>query len=326
MTGRHQSIPLAAIERHPTLQNRNTTTSIRRNRQEAEERAAHISRLAQDIKANGLQKPLEVVCMTAHEVSRTGKRYWLVGGHHRIEALLLTKHPEAPAIILDGEGLQAARHLSYLQNAELYRQLDDSQRTGNAWRAINDPEFDTFRRKTIKEQAITFHLTERTIDRMLEVRRRWAASRQDINYQEERAKAKKQGQRDLRAFNAELDSYCGQHLEEIYRQDYGMLKRELERGTEEATMEERQLIKRTTAMIMQALNGSGLNDIGPMRAVVKELDQILAKAKTYYEACDLADVRCLDNSSANLERYLRLQEDAPLLTSQLAVEEDNPDF
>lgn len=323
MTGRHQSIPLAAIRRHSMLQNRNTTASMRRQRQEAEQRVAHITRLAQSIEANGLQKPLELVAMAEIEAERTGQRFWLVGGHHRLEALELLSRQEATAIILGGEGLQEARRHSYLQNDELFRQLEDDQRIDNAWRAMNDPSFDTFRVKTNKELAGVFNITTRTVDRMREVRRRWASQEQDIDYKAERAKAKEQGQRGIRAFNQELDDYCNQHAMVLFTSDYGKLKKELERGTEEATLEARQLIARTAATVMQTLNYHGLDDIYVLRSVVKQVDDILAKAKTYHEACDLADARYHDNASANLERYIRNQEVAPMLINVLKPIEES---
>lgn len=312
MTGRHQSIPLGDIRTHSTLQNRNTTASMRRRR-EAEQRAAHVQRLAQNIEINGLQRPLELVDMTADEVAKTGQRFWLVGGHHRLEAMKLLGWKEAPAVSLEGQGLQAARKLSYLQNAELFRQLEDDQRIDNAWRAINDPSFDTFRSMTNKELAATFNVTTRTIDRMRELCRRWAAREQDIDYETERSKAKEQGQRVIRAFNQELDNYCEQKRMGLFVWDFGRLKKELGRGTTEAAIEQRHLITRTVPMLIQAVSGAGLHDIAPMRAALLQAAEILEKSKTYQEACELADARYFDAPSATQERYIRSLEVAPML-------------
>ncbi|WAE63598.1 ParB/Srx family N-terminal domain-containing protein [Stutzerimonas sp. R40042] len=319
---------MESIKQHACLQNRNTTSAMRRSRQRAEERAAHISKLAQSIEAKGLEKPLDLVEMTEDEANITGQRYWLVGGHHRLEALQILKHAEVPAILLEGRGLPVARKHSYQQNDDIVAPLKDDQLLANAWRAINDPDHDEFRLKTIKEMAQWARLTTRTIDRMYEIRRRWAAFEQDIGYEEERVKAKEQGQRGIRAFNADLDGYCNQrqHLFTLYSQDYGMLKKSLERGTEQATIEERQLIARTVPAIMQQLNCYGLEDTAALRSVLKHLDGILAEAKDYYHACELAEVRYQDSSSAQLERYLRLQEDAERLTSTLAPVEEHSDF
>lgn len=326
MTERLQSIPLAAIRQHTTLQNRNTTSSMRRGRREAEQRVDHIARLAQSIEAKGLERPLELVSMTDTEAKSTGQLFWLVGGHHRFAALELLMRQEAGAIILEGEGLHDARRQSYLQNAELFRQLEDDQRIDNAWRAINDPITNTFRGMTNKALAATFNITTRTIDRMHEVRRRWAAQHQDVDYEAERVKSKELGQRGIRAFNQELDAYCNAHLMDLFSADYGRLKRGLERGTEVATLEQRQLIARTAATVMQGLNAHGLDDVRVLRSVLKQIDDVLARAKSYHEACDIADARYLDSSSANLERFIRQQEVAPMLHSVLAPIDEEPDF
>lgn len=313
MTGRQQSIPLAAIKRHSTLQNRNTSAGMRRERQEAEQRVAHIARLAQSIEGGGLEKPLELVVMTEAETKATGQGYWLVGGHHRLAAIELLGWEEAPSIILDGCGLGDARRHSYLQNAELFRQLEDDQRIGNAWRAMNDPGIDTFRAKTNQEMATTFNITTRTIDRMREVRRRWAAKAQGIDYEVERAKAREHRQRGIRAFNQELDGYCDQNLMKLFIHDFGTLKRELGRGTTTATLEERQRIARTVPAVLQMLDAYGLDTICALRAVIKQVDSILAEAKSLPEACDIADTRYMSNASANMEAFIRSQEVAPML-------------
>lgn len=321
-----RQIRLGEIRQHPTLQNRNTTTSMRRSRQRAEERAAHISKLAQNIEAEGLKAPLALVAMAEHEVQRTGQRFWLVGGHHRFEALKLLKQPEASAILLAGSGLHDARKISYDQNNDIAIPLKDDQLLANAWRALNDPSHDDYRKRTIKAMAIWARLTERTIDRMYEVRRRWAAHAQNIDYHQDRAAAKERGQKGLRAFNQALDDYCGQHLKTLYTYDYGVLKRELERGTEVARVEERQLIRRTVCAVMETLNAYGIDDVRVQRSVVKQIDDILARSKTYYEACELAAARYNDDSSAKLERYIRLQEDTQLLASGLDAIDDTSDF
>lgn len=326
MTERLQSIPLTAIRQHTTLQNRNTTCSMRRGRREAEQRVDHVARLAQSIEAKGLEKPLELVAMTDGEAKSTGQLFWLVGGHHRLAALQLLERKEADAITLEGKGLHEARKLSYLQNAELFRQLEDDQRIDNAWRAINDPVTSDFRGMTNKALATTFNITSRTIDRMYEVRRRWAAQEQNIDYEVERSNAKEQGQRGIRAFNQELDTYCNDHLMDLFSTDYGTLKRELERGTEVATLEQRQLIARTATTVIQGLNAHGLEDLRVMQSVLKLAHDILARASSYYEACDIADARYLDSSSSNLERFIRQQEVAPMLHSVLAPIDEEPDF
>lgn len=313
MTGRQQSIPLAAIKRHTTLQNRNTSAGMRWDRQEAEQRVAHIARLAQSIEIIGQEKPLELVAMTESEVKATGQHYWLVGGHHRLAALELLKREEATAIILKGCGLNDARSHSYLQNAELFRQLGDDQRIANTWRAMNDPGIDTFRSKTNQEMAATFNITTRTIDRMREVRRRWAARMQSIDYEAKRAQAKEQGQRGIRAFNLELDDYCDRNLMQLYMNDYGHLKRELGRGTTEATLEERQRIARTVPAVLQMLDTYGLYTISSLRSVIKHVDSILAEADSLPDACNIADARYMSNASANMEAFTRSQEVAPLL-------------
>ena len=326
MTERLRSVPLDAIDTHTTLQNRNTTADMRRQRREAEQRVDHIARLQQSIAAKGLEKPLEVVAMADHEAAHTGKRFWLVGGHHRLEAIKLLGHQEVVITLLDGQGLQAARQHSYRQNGELFRQLEDDQRIDNAWRAINDPSFSTFRDMTNKELADTFNVNSRTVDRVRELRRRWAAREQGIDYEAERSKAKENGQRGIRAFNQTLDDYCSQNAMGLFTWDYGELKRELGRGTTEAAMEERQLIARTIPTTIQGLNSFGLEKIESMRAVLRAADAILAKAKTYYEACDLADVRFLGSSSSNLERYIRSQEVEPMLHNVLDPIDEEPDF
>lgn len=326
MKERLQSIPLAAIKCHPTLQNRNSTADMRRRRHEAEQRVDHIARLQQNIAANGLEKPLEVVAMAEHESAKTGQRFWLVGGHHRLEAIKLLGHQEVAITLLEGQGLQVARQHSYRQNAELFRQLEDDQRIDNVWRAINDPGFDTFRAMTNKELADMFNINTRTVDRIREVRRRWAASERGIDYEVERSKARAGGQLGIRAFNQELDDYCSEGIMELFTWDYGMLRRELGRGASEGVLEERQLIARTIPGVLQELNRYGLEAINSMRTVLRETDALLAKAKNYYQACEQADVRFLSSSSSNLERYIRSQEIDPMLGSVLPSIDEKPDF
>ncbi len=318
-------VPLDSIRTHPTLQNRNTTTSMRRERQRAEEMAGHISRLAQNIEAKGLEQPLELMLMTDHEAKKSGQQYWLVGGHHRLEAMTLLKWRTVPATLLSGAGFACARRFSYEQNSSIARELKDDQRLANAWRALNDPDFDDYRKMTHNELAVWARLTDRTIDRMYEVRRRWAAREQGIDYEDARSNAKKQKQRGLRAFNQGLDNYCDQHLKRLYGCDYGALKGELSRGTEVARIEERQLIRRTASAVMEMLNAYGLDSIPALRAVVRQVDDALAGSKTYYEACDRAAARFTDDTNANLQRYVRLLDDASRLTGGLEAI-DTPDF
>lgn len=87
-------------------------------------------------------------------------------------------------------------------------------------------------------------------------------------------------------------------------------------------MEERQQIARTLPLVLQSLNGAGLHELGPMRSVLLQAVELLGQAKTYYEACELADVRYLDASSANLEKYIRSQEVAPMLCNVLDPTEE----
>lgn len=119
MTGRLQSVPLEAIQTEPRLQNRNVGMQKYKEHSDAKRYKDHINQLTRSIKAEGQQIPMKVIAAEeggsyelapgADRPHYVPTRFWLVDGHHRLEALKKTGAAEALVEVLPGLGLADAR-------------------------------------------------------------------------------------------------------------------------------------------------------------------------------------------------------------------------
>ena len=174
MTGRPQSIPLGAIMTDHRLQNRNVGMQKYKEHSDAKRYKDHIAHLARDIKARGQQVPLLVVAADegvrwelppgADRPCPIFTRYWLVDGHHRLEALRRAGANEVLVEILPGQGIADALDAARRANQQIIQALSPLERTENAWYAMN-LERDTYRKLPVKEAAALLDVSENTIKR-----------------------------------------------------------------------------------------------------------------------------------------------------------------
>lgn len=174
MTGRLQSIPLGAILTNPKLQNRNVGMQKYKEHSDAKRYKEHINQLKRSIKSNGQQEPMKVVAAEeggtyelapdADRPHHVPKCFWLVDGHHRLEALKGTGATEALVEILPGLGFADALDASRLANPHTIQPLSAIERIENAWAAVN-LERDTYRGMSVKDLAALLGISENTIKR-----------------------------------------------------------------------------------------------------------------------------------------------------------------
>ncbi len=174
MQGRLQSLPLDAIQTHPQLQNRNVGMQKFKEYSDAKRYKHHVNELARDIKTSGQQTPLTVVAAEedgsyqlapgADQAHFVPTRYWLLDGHHRLEALKKIGSEAAQVEVLPGKGFADAMDAARLTNQQVVQSLSPLERTENAWSAFN-LERDTFRRMSVKMAAAKLRVSENTIKR-----------------------------------------------------------------------------------------------------------------------------------------------------------------
>lgn len=174
MTGRLRSIPLDAIQTDPMLQNRNVGMQKYKEHSDAKRYKDHINQLTRSIKAEGQQVPMKVIAATeggsyelapgADQSHHVPTRFWLVDGHHRLEALKKAGIASALVEVLPGLGFADAQDASRLANQQIIQALSPLERTENAWAAFN-LERDTYRKMPVKEAAALLGVSENTIKR-----------------------------------------------------------------------------------------------------------------------------------------------------------------
>ncbi len=201
MTGRHQSIPLDAIMTDHRLQNRNVGMQKYKEHSDAKRYKDHIAHLTRDIKTRGQQVPLLVVAADERvrwELSPGADRphpifthYWLVDGHHRLEALRRGGATEALVEILPGHGIADALDAARLANQQIIQALSPLERTENAWYAMN-LERDTYRKLPVKEAAALLGVSENTIKRFRDAVRKEGLAAGKIDPNAPRDKAEQQ--------------------------------------------------------------------------------------------------------------------------------------
>lgn len=201
MTERLQSIPLDAIQTDPRLQNRNVGMQKFKEHSDAKRYKDHITRLARSIKVEGQQVPLKVVAAEeggyyelapgADKPHHIPTRFWLVDGHHRLDALKKVGIPEVRVEVLPGLGFADALDASRLANQQIIQALSPLERVENAWSAFNQ-ERDTFRRMPIKEAATRLGVSENTIKRFRDAVRQDGINAGKIDPNAPRDKAEQQ--------------------------------------------------------------------------------------------------------------------------------------
>ncbi|VXC15989.1 conserved hypothetical protein [Pseudomonas sp. 8AS] len=177
MTERLQSIPLDAIQTDPRLQNRNVGMQKFKEHSDAKRYKEHINQLNRSIKAAGQQVPMKVVAAEeggnyelapgADRPHHVPTRFWLVDGHHRLEALKKAGKAEALVEVIPGLGLADALDAARLANQHVIQPMSPLERTENAWTAFN-LERDTYRKMSVKEVAVLLGVSENTIKRFRE--------------------------------------------------------------------------------------------------------------------------------------------------------------
>ncbi|SEL74444.1 ParB-like nuclease domain-containing protein [Atopomonas hussainii] len=163
MKGRYQSIPLTNIITSARLQNRNTKAPIVRHRAPLTPSSfEHLDDLKQAISQGVRLPPVQVVKAEADK----GGRFYLVDGFHRFWAHEQLKKKVIAAEVLDGCGIAHALIAAGRANLSHGLRLDKHQRAENAWRCLNLPESDHFRRLNKTEAAGALGVSSETIKKM----------------------------------------------------------------------------------------------------------------------------------------------------------------
>ncbi|GEM_PF-1451834 len=201
MTERLRSIPLDAIQTAPQLQNRNVGMQKYKEHSDAKRYKDHINQLTRSIKAQGQQVPMKVVAAEeggtyelapgADRPHHVPTRFWLVDGHHRLEALKKAGAAEALVEVLPGRGFADALDAARLANQQIIQALSPLERTENAWSAFNQ-ERDTYRKMNVKEAAALLGVSENTIKRFRDAVRQEGINAGKIDRDAPRDKAEQQ--------------------------------------------------------------------------------------------------------------------------------------
>lgn len=172
--GRHQSIPLSQIITTPRLQNRNAAAPcLRQKLTHAQATIEHLDTLKLAIKRGESLPPVSVVTAEPER----GERFYLVDGFHRYWAHEHLKRETIEANILDGCGLVDALIASGKANQNHGLRLTKDERVENAWRSLNLPETDYYRRMNKTEAEAALGVDRETIKKMRQkVRQRGIAT------------------------------------------------------------------------------------------------------------------------------------------------------
>ena len=176
------TIALDAIVTDKRLQNRNVGMQKFKEHGDGKRYKGHIADLSRSIRTKGQRTPLLVVASDegcawdlaegADKAHPVPSKFFLVDGHHRLEALQRQGIPTALVTVLPGLGFLDALDACRLSNQDIVQGMSLDERTENAWSAMNQ-ERDTYRRLTVKEAAEVLGVSESTIKRFR------AAVRQD---------------------------------------------------------------------------------------------------------------------------------------------------
>lgn len=172
--GRHQSIPLSSIITSPRLQNRNAAAPcLRQKLTHSQATIEHLDTLKLAIRRGDHLPPVSVV----RAEPERGERFYLVDGFHRYWAHEQLKLETIEATILDGCGLVDALIASGKANQNHGLRLTKDERVENAWRSLNLPETDYYRRMNKTEAETALGVDRETIKKMRQkVRQRGIAA------------------------------------------------------------------------------------------------------------------------------------------------------
>lgn len=176
------TIALDAIVTDKRLQNRNVGMQKFKEYSDGKRYKGHIADLSRSMRTKGQLTPLLVVASDegcqwalaegADRAHPVPSKFFLVDGHHRLEALQRVGIPTALVTVLPGLGFLDALDACRLSNQDIVQGMSPDERTENAWSAMNQ-ERDTYRRLAVTEAAEVLGVSGSTIKRFR------AAVRQD---------------------------------------------------------------------------------------------------------------------------------------------------
>lgn len=169
-------LPLNALRTDQRLQMRNVGMQKVRDDNDTKRYRAHIKDLKRSIEREGQRTPIMVVAdnkegLTYHLAPGADlahplvSRFWVVDGHHRLEAIRELKLEAVKVEVLEGLGFEAALVASKLSNQDIIQGISRHERTENAWSALNLSS-DLYRTMPVKESARVLNVGEATIKRM----------------------------------------------------------------------------------------------------------------------------------------------------------------
>lgn len=170
MTGRLQSIPLGNIITSPRLQNRNANAPCMQHRLPLTPATLdHLDSLKHAIKRGAEVPPVRVI---KAEDDKPGC-FYLVDGYHRYWAYQSLNLEEIPATVLEGQGFAAALVEAGRANHNHGLLLTKDQKVENAWRCLNLPEADDYRRLNKTQAEVALGIDRETIKKMRQKVRQW---------------------------------------------------------------------------------------------------------------------------------------------------------
>ena len=125
-----EEIYISQIKLSPIYQNRDPRAELEKAGSERRLKE-HVRDLANDLKANGLSKPVTIFLIKG--------KYYLVGGHHRLEAAKKLEWSTIEAYVTRGTKEEAVI-ASYQENLIPDKPLSSKERTQNAWSALTSNE------------------------------------------------------------------------------------------------------------------------------------------------------------------------------------------
>jgi uncharacterized ParB-like nuclease family protein len=125
-----EEIYISQIKLSPIYQNRDPKAELDKAGSERRLKE-HVRDLANDLKANGLRNPVTIFLIKG--------KYYLVGGHHRLEAAKKLEWSTIEAYVTRGTKEEAVI-ASYQENLIPDKPLSSKERTQNAWSALTSNE------------------------------------------------------------------------------------------------------------------------------------------------------------------------------------------
>lgn len=163
MSGRLLSIPMGAVITSPRLQNRNAAAPCLQHRLPLNAATLeHLEALKLVLKRGGALPPVLVV---EAEDDKPG-RFYLVDGYHRYLAHQGLNLEAIEACVLEGKGFVDALVAAGRANKDHGLRLTKDQKVENAWRNLNLPETDHYRRLNKTQAEAELGVDRETIKKM----------------------------------------------------------------------------------------------------------------------------------------------------------------